>query len=173
MLAGRNAAGGAGRRAPIGPPSRAGVPAGVWALNRLLRADFDPDLSAGAISRSGVAAADRAGAPPRVDGAHVITGHTHRGGPGEDEGEWPLPGGGRLHNTGSWIFASAFHHPGTPPGPYWPGTVTWVEDEGPPRRVRLLDDHSREELRCDRPPPALPPRPRTRAEQAGQPATRR
>ncbi len=78
--------------------------------------------------------------------AHLITGHTHRGGPGENEGEWPLRGGGSLHNTGSWIFASAFHHPGTPPGPYWPGTVTWVEDDEPPRRVRLLADHPRDEL---------------------------
>ena len=58
-----------------------------------------------------------------------------------------LPGGGRLHNTDSWIFASAFHHPGTPPGPYWPGTVTWLEDDGPPRRVRLLDERSREALK--------------------------
>ena len=66
----------------------------------------------------------------------MITGHTHRAGPEAGEAEWSLPGGGRLHNTGSWVFASAFHRPGTPPGPYWPGTVTWLEDEGPPRRVR-------------------------------------
>ena len=38
-------------------PSRAGFPAGVWALNRLLRADFDADLSAAAITRSGIDAA--------------------------------------------------------------------------------------------------------------------
>ncbi len=74
----------------------------------------------------------------QIDAAHTITGHTHRAGPEEGEAEWPLPGGGRLHNTGSWVFADAFHHPGAPPGPYWPGTVTWLEDEGPPRRVRLL-----------------------------------
>ena len=86
----------------------------------------------------------------------MITGHTHRPGPEAGEAEWPLPGGGRLHNTGSWIFASAFHHPGTPPGPYWPGTVTWLEDEGPPRRVRLLHEHSREELQgAGRPRAAL------------------
>jgi hypothetical protein len=78
----------------------------------------------------------------------VVTGHTHRGGPGEGEAEWELAGGGRLHNTGSWVFASAFHHPGTPPGPYWPGTVTWVEDGGPPRRVRLLIDRPRDELKA-------------------------
>ena len=62
--------------------------------------------------------------------------------------EWPLPDGGQLHNTGSWTFASAFHHPGTPPGPYWPGTVTWLDDEGPPRRVRLLNEHPREALKA-------------------------
>ncbi len=83
----------------------------------------------------------------RLDAAHLITGHTHRAGPEPGEPEWTLAGGGRLHNTGSWVFASAFHHPGTPPGPYWPGTVTWLEDEGPPRRVRLLNERPREELR--------------------------
>ena len=81
-----------------------------------------------------------------VDGAHVITGHSHRGGPVASEAEWPLPGGGRLHNTGSWVFSSAFHHPGKPPNSYWPGTVTWVEDEGPPRRVQLLLERSHADL---------------------------
>jgi hypothetical protein len=76
----------------------------------------------------------------------VITGHTHRGGPWEGEVPWPLAGGGLLHNTGSWVFASAFHHPGTPPGPYWPGTVTWLEGDAPPRRVRLLIDRPRDKL---------------------------
>ena len=84
----------------------------------------------------------------QVEAAHTITGHTHRGGPEEGEAEWRLPGGGRLHNTGSWVYADAFHHPGAPPGPYWPGTVTWVEDDGPPQRVRLLIDHPREQLRA-------------------------
>ncbi len=76
----------------------------------------------------------------------MITGHTHRAGPGSSDREWTVPGGGRLHNTGSWVYADAFHHPGRPPGPYWPGTVTWVEDEGPPRRVNLLHEVPREEL---------------------------
>ena len=127
---------------------RAGVPASVWTINRLLRADFDADLSAGAISRSGIDAATEMARRLRIGAAHVITGHTHRGRPGRGRGRWELPGGGQLHNTGSWVFASAFHHPGTPPGPYWPGTVTWVEDEGPPRRARLLLERSREELRA-------------------------
>ena len=105
-----------------------------------------PTLTAEAIAASGVDAATELAERLGVGGGHLITGHTHRGGPGENDGEWALRGGGSLHNTGSWIFASAFHHPGTPPGPYWPGTVTWVEDDQPPRRVRLLDDSPREDL---------------------------
>ena len=62
--------------------------------------------------------------------------------------DWPLAGGGRLHNTGSWVFATAFHHPGTPPSPYWPGTVTWIEDSGTPRRVQLLRERSHEEMKA-------------------------
>jgi hypothetical protein len=127
---------------------RAGIPAGVWTVNRLLRAGFDADLSPTAISRSGVVAATELSSRLGLEATHVITGHTHRAGPREDEAEWELSGGGRLHNTGSWVFASAFHRPGTPPGPYWPGTVTWLEDEGAPYRVRLLADQSGDELKA-------------------------
>jgi predicted phosphodiesterase len=126
----------------------AGIPSSVWLLNRLFHAGFEADLSPASISRSGIDAAAELARRLRVDAAHTITGHTHRAGPGEAEAEWPLPGGGRLHNTGSWVYADAFHHPGRPPGPYWPGTVTWVEDEGPPRRVRLLHEVPRDELRA-------------------------
>ncbi len=132
------------RKAAIG----AGVPAGIWLLNRLLRADFDPDISADAITRDGIAAATELAARLQLDAAHVITGHTHRAGPEEADAEWPIPGGGQLHNTGSWVYADVFHHPGTPPGPYWPGTVTWLDEEGPPRRERPLIELPREELRA-------------------------
>ncbi len=126
--------------------ARAAFPAGVWAANRLLRAEFDTDISADAIFAAGVKAATELAARLQVDGSHVITGHSHRAGPDEDEAAWPLPGGGTLHNTGSWVFASAFHRPGVPPNAYWPGTVTWLEDNDPPRRVRLLLDHSHEQM---------------------------
>lgn len=126
----------------------AGVPAGVWLLNRLLQADFNPDISAATISRDGIVAATELARRLRLDAAHVITGHTHRAGPEEGDAEWPIAGGGRLHNTGSWVYADAFHHPGAPPGPYWPGTVTWLDEEGPPRRERLLLGLPREELRA-------------------------
>jgi hypothetical protein len=146
-LAGRDRAEGALRRAALRAAVGAGIPASLWALNRLLRAEFQADLSPRAIARSGVEAAAELARRLDVDAHHVITGHTHRGGPGEQDSGWDLPGGGRLHNTGSWVFASAFHRPGTPPSPYWPGTVTWLEDDGPPRRERLLHGHSRDELR--------------------------
>ncbi|HEY7950512.1 MAG TPA: metallophosphoesterase [Solirubrobacterales bacterium] len=139
--------GGRVRRATVKAAFGAGVPASVWLLNRLFRAEFDADLSPASIARSGIDAATELARRLRVEAAHTITGHTHHAGPEEGSTHWQLPGGGQLHNTGSWVFADAFHHPGAPPGPYWPGTVTWVGDEGPPRRVRLLVNRPREELR--------------------------
>jgi UDP-2,3-diacylglucosamine pyrophosphatase LpxH len=147
-ISARNGNRGPLRRAALRAAIGVGVPAGVWSLNRLLRSEFGADLSTTAISHSGIAAATELSERLGVEAAHVITGHTHRGGPGEGEAEWTLPGGGRLHNTGSWVFASAFHHPGTPPGPYWPGTITWLEDTGPPRRSQLLLERPREDLRA-------------------------
>jgi UDP-2,3-diacylglucosamine pyrophosphatase LpxH len=147
-ISGRNRPSGKLRQTALKAAVGVGVPATVWSLNRLLRADFDADLSPGAISHSGVSAATEMTARLKIEAAHVITGHTHRAGPENGESEWALPADGCLHNTGSWVFASAFHHPGTPPGPYWPGTVTWIEDDGPPRRARLLNEHTRDELKA-------------------------
>ncbi len=132
---------GLGRRL-AGGALRATVPGAVWSLNRLLRSDFDPDFSPRAILSGGLDATVEMAARLELEGIHLITGHTHRGGPGENDGAWTLPGGGQMHNTGSWLFATAFHHPGTPPSPYWPGTVTWVEDDAAPRRVQLLRDRT-------------------------------
>lgn len=125
---------------------RNGFPAGIWAINRLLDSSFDADISSGGIFRGGLAAATEMSRRLGLDGVHVITGHTHRGGPTADEAEWPLAGGGRLHNTGSWVFSPAFQIPDDPHNPYWPGTVTWVENDGPPRRAQLLLDHSHDEM---------------------------
>jgi hypothetical protein len=126
--------------------ARAGFPTAVSTLNALLRSDFEPDVRPEAIFRSGVAAATEMAVRLGVDDVKVITGHTHRAGPLPEEPEWPLPRGGHLHNTGSWVFASAFHQPGDPPNSYWPGTVTWLEDDGPPTRVRLLRDLNHAEM---------------------------
>jgi hypothetical protein len=134
------------RRRLAGRAARASFPTFIGGVNRLLHAEFEADISPAAIFRSGIEGATEMAARLGVDGGHVITGHSHRGGPEPGEGEWPLRGGGRLHNTGNWIFANAFHHPGRPPGPYWPGTVTWLEDDAPPCRVHLLREHSHPDL---------------------------
>jgi hypothetical protein len=148
LLTGGRGEGGRARRAAIRAAVAAGVPAGVWTANRLLRTRFEPDITAAAITRSGIEGTVETARRLGLEPAHLITGHTHRGGPNPNDPRWRLTGGGGLHNTGSWVFATAFHHPGTPPGPYWPGTVTWVEDEGPPRRVSLLRDVPGDELRA-------------------------
>jgi Calcineurin-like phosphoesterase len=126
--------------------ARAGFPWAIRGLNGLLRSRFEPDVTPRAIFRSGVAAGIEMAVRLGVDDVHVITGHTHRGGPLPTEAEWALPRGGRLHNTGSWVFSTAFHQPGTPPNSYWPGTVTWLEDDDPPRRLQLLHSYSHEEM---------------------------
>lgn len=125
---------------------RAAFPLAVAGVNRLLRADFDADISGAAIFRSGVAGATEMARRLGVDAGHVITGHTHRGGPRPEEGPWRLPGGGELHNTGNWVFSTPLHNPGEPPNSYWPGTVTWVEGSGPPRRVELLRDRTHHDM---------------------------
>jgi Calcineurin-like phosphoesterase len=142
LLSGSDGAGGGLRRRLRGRAIRASFPAFIGGVNRLLHAEFVPDISPAAIFAGGIEAATEMAARLGVDGSHVITGHMHRAGPEAGDGEWPLRGGGRLHNTGSWIFATAFHHPGRPPGPYWPGTVTWLEDDREPRRVHLLHEHT-------------------------------
>ena len=126
--------------------ARAGFPLAVRGLNGLLRSDFEADVRPPAIFRSGVGAGVELATRLGLDDVHVITGHTHRSGPLPEEPEWTLPRGGRLHNTGSWVFASTFHQPGTPPSSYWPGTVTWLEDAEPPRRVQLLREHSHAQM---------------------------
>jgi len=147
----RSAGGGTpsgGRLAKLGAAAtaRAAVPAAVWALNRALRSDLTADLSPASITRGALAAATETVRRLGIGADHVIVGHTHRGGPRETDDPWRLSNGNQLHNTGNWVFTRVLHRPGTRPGPYWPGTVTWVDDEGAPRRVRLLDDHRPEDL---------------------------
>jgi hypothetical protein len=145
LLAGERTDRSRGRRLKV-RAARAAFPLAVAAVNRLLRADFEADISGEAIFRSGVDGGAEMARRLGVDGGHVITGHTHRGGPRPDEAPWLLPGGGELHNTGNWVFSTSLHRPGTPPNAYWPGTVTWLEDTGPPRRVELLRDREHHEM---------------------------
>ena len=101
-ISGRRRNGGRVRQKATAAAVAAAVPSSVWLLNRLLHADFDPDLSPISITRSGIEAATEMARHLQIDAAHTITGHTHRGGPEAGDADWALPSGGRLHNTGSW-----------------------------------------------------------------------
>ena len=119
---------GAGRRQRRGTGSRqrlraasvrAAFPAGIWAINRLLHSEFERrHLRRRRSSPPGSTAGDRAGGAtggrrrPRDHRPHPPRRARPRAKPA-----WPLPGGGQLHNTGSWVFASAFHNPGHPAQP--------------------------------------------------------
>ena len=77
-----------------------------------------------------------------ITAPHVIFGHTHRSGPwpGDDQAEWRTPAGTQVHNTGSWVYQPHFLSERPHASPYWPGTAVVVEDDGPPRLIRLLGD---------------------------------
>jgi hypothetical protein len=81
-----------------------------------------------------------------IDARHVIFGHTHRAGPlpADDRADWAMPGGGRLHNSGSWVLERAWTRDGAA-SPYWPGGAVELDDGAgaEPRHVRLLDDAAR------------------------------
>jgi hypothetical protein len=118
--------------------------------------------AAGALAMAGAAAGPaavlRRAVPPRLATAalggmaevvsrleiradHVIFGHTHRPGPLEgEEDEWRAPGGARLHNPGSWAYASILIGNAGERDPYWPGRVLIVESEGAPTLGPVLPD---------------------------------
>jgi hypothetical protein len=74
----------------------------------------------------------------RIQASHVLYGHTHRAGPfaNDDSLEWTLEGGGRLTNTGCWVYEEMFLQRGRS-SPYWPGCVVEVRD-GPTRPPPIL-----------------------------------
>ena len=67
-----------------------------------------------------------------VRAPHVICGHSHRSGPwpGDDLAEWTTRAGGRVHNTGSWVYQPHFLRGDPNRSPYWPGTAILIEDDG-------------------------------------------
>jgi hypothetical protein len=83
-----------------------------------------------------------------VEAEHVIFGHSHRAGPlpGDLGEEWITPSGTRLHNSGSWVYQSAFLSPVPGESPFWPGAAVRVRDGKPPELLRLLDDLGHEEI---------------------------
>jgi predicted phosphodiesterase len=137
------------------------LPGAVGLANRLGLGPVQSDLSAGAITRAGLAGMRDVVGRLGVEAGTVIFGHTHRRGPLPDEDGWALEGGGMLMNTGSWVHSPTLLGASAATSPYWPGTVAVVEDGRGPELHHLLDDLAADELAeggpHERPPgPSLP-----------------
>ena len=111
------------------------IPGAVAALNRLGLGPFNPELSGEELRRAGLLAMGRVAGVLAPGAEHVLFAHTHRPGPleGDEEAEWTTLSGTRLWNTGSWYSEPTLMAQRAERSPYWPGTVAWVEETGPPR----------------------------------------
>jgi hypothetical protein len=130
--------------------SSVAFPLAARGLGRALHRSFDSDISVENISRSGLAAIRETLGRLGVEAEHVVYGHTHRPGPlaGDGTAEWQLGDGTSLHGTGSWTYSPGLCGPTAERSLYWPGTVTWLDDDGPPRRVELLAGRTHGDLRA-------------------------
>jgi predicted phosphodiesterase len=117
-------------------------------LGRALGRHFDTDISVENISRTGLAAIREVLGRLGVEADHVVFGHTHRPGPLDRDkpSDWLLGDGIHLHSAGSWAYSPGLCGPTPEQSIFWPGTVTWIGDDGPPVRRELLHGRSRAEL---------------------------
>jgi hypothetical protein len=133
--------GGDGHR-PLRGRLLAGIlPLGISGVNRLGLGPVKADFSTEELRRAGVLAMSEAVARLGIEARHVLYGHTHRAGPfaNDDSLEWSLRDGGRLTNTGCWVYEEMFLQRGRS-SPYWPGSVVELRDSGPPILSRLLTE---------------------------------
>jgi predicted phosphodiesterase len=131
----------------------AGYVAAVSVINRIGLGPVDRNLSGTALRRGGLRGIAEALRRLGVDAPHVLFGHTHRSGPWprDDEAEWTTAAGSHLHNTGSWVYQRHFLTDQPNVSPYWPGTAILLEDDRPPRLLRLLGERGHDELRPGQP----------------------
>jgi hypothetical protein len=118
-----------------------GYAGAVAALNAAGIGPVERDLSPAALRRGYLAGFREAARRLAVDARHLLWGHSHRSGPwpGDDAAEWTASGGARIFNAGSWVYQPHFLTTGLR-SPYWPGTAIRLDDDGPPRLVRLLGE---------------------------------
>jgi hypothetical protein len=118
-------------------------------VNRLGIGPVRADLSADELRRAGVFAMAESVARLGIEARYVLYGHTHRAGPfaNDDSMEWALRDGGRLTNTGCWVYEALFLQRGRA-SPYWPGTVVELGATGPPILSRLLTEVDPDALRA-------------------------
>lgn len=122
------------------------IPAAAALLNGAGLGPFTSEMTGPALRRAGVAAICRVVEQLGIDASWVIYGHTHRAGPLPGEGDWRSPSGARLLNCGSWIWSPQLAGGSAGEGPYWPGRMVIVEEEGPPRLVDVLADVPESEM---------------------------
>jgi hypothetical protein len=136
------ALGGSGRRLrPSTVLMRGGFAGAVAIINALGIGPVERDLSGAGLRRGYLRGIVEMLGRLDVRAQHVICGHSHRSGPwpGDDLAEWTTRAGGRVHNTGSWVHQPHFLRGDPTRSPYWPGSAILIEDEEPPRLVRLLE----------------------------------
>ena len=127
----------------------AGFRVAVAAVNGLGIGPVEPDLSGAGLRRGYLCGIREVLRRLGVDAPHVVWGHSHRSGPwpGDDLAEWTTYSGGRIHNTGSWVYQPHFLSDAPNRSPYWPGTAVLIPESGPPELLRLLGDRGHAELR--------------------------
>ena len=127
----------------------AGFPLAVAALNRAGIGPLRSDISSEELRRAGLRAmgevADRLGLGAVL---RRLRAHPPHGSPARAirSGEWRSPGGARLLNSGSWVYVSVFMTDDPAENPYWPGGCVVVDDDGPPRVRRLLQNFTRAQI---------------------------
>ncbi len=138
------------------------LPIGISTLNAIGLGPVKADLSPREVWSAGVRAMSHVAERMAIDADHVIFGHTHRAGPfaQDDSLEWTFAGGGKLINSGCWVYEPAFLSRGRS-SPFWPGAAVELDDSAaPPRVVRLLGDADPDALSApDQDPPEPDPQP--------------
>jgi hypothetical protein len=121
----------------------------VAAINAAGLGPVERDLSPAALRRGYLRGFRELARRLGIGAGHILTGHSHRSGPwpGDELAEWTTADGGRILNAGSWVYQPHFLGDAPNGSPYWPGTAIVIDDEGPPRLVRLLGDRGHAELR--------------------------
>lgn len=132
-------------RAPLrGRALAALLPLGIAGINLAGLGPVRSRLDSDELRRAGIAAMGGVVELLGVQAAHVIFGHTHCAGPlaWMDPGEWRVNGRTELVNAGCWTDEPRINA-SDPGSPYRPGFAVLVEDEGPPRLVRVAEDLGR------------------------------
>ena len=118
------------------------------------------DISAGAITRAGLAAMRDVIERIGLDARMVLFGHTHRRGPLPGDDDWTFGDGGSLVNTGSWVHSPTLLGETATTSPYWPGTIAVIEDGGdgapPPARRPRPEELAEGGPHATPPGPSLP-----------------